>query len=138
MRGISFKAVAVAFLATLGLDICSGIVLTLLLGAESFAPELTEQQMNDAVVALSTTRGFLIASLVFGTLTTVVGGYIAARMAQFVPYLNAFVFGLVGIIFGALMAKGSPLWFNLLGFAFILPAALLGGHIAKRRLIRNS
>lgn len=138
MRGISLKAIAIALIATFALDIVSGIALTAILGGESLAPEMTEQQTADAIVALTTTRAFLTWSFVLGTLSTVVGGYIAVRIAKTVPYLNALAFGVLGIVFGALMAEGLPLWFNVLGFALVLPAALLGGHIAKRRIKGNA
>jgi hypothetical protein len=48
--------------------------------------------------------------------------------------MNAAATGVVGLVLGALLADGSlPLWFNVPAFALLLPCALLGGHLAKRR-----
>ena len=130
MKNISFKAVAIAVLATLGLDIISGIVLTMILGGDTFASGMTEQQTQEAVARLIASDTFLRSSLVLGTLTTVVGGYLAARLARTVPYFNALAFGIVGILFGVAAAGDVPPWYQIIGFGLALPAALLGGRIA--------
>lgn len=135
MSAISFKAVALAVVAMMGLDILSGIALSTILAGPEFDREMTDEQARAAFAALVLTRPFLIGSAVLGTLTTVIGGYLAARLAGTLPYMNAFAFGVVGIVLGAVMSKGLPLWYNVLGFTIVLPAALLGGHIAKRQAI---
>ena len=67
-----------------------------------------------------------------GTLTTIVGGYVCAKVANRLPYMNAAALGVVGLVVGVLLADGdSPLWFNVLGLLVVLPSALLGGHFAK-------
>lgn len=131
MRGVSFKAVALATIATLGLDIVSGIVLIAARGGDPFFAPATDQQREMAIAVLMADPTFLVLSLVLGTLTTVIGGYLAARIARIVPYMNALAFGLLGIVIGAFMAEGVPLWYNVLGFSAMLPAALFGGHLAK-------
>ena len=68
-----------------------------------------------------------------GSLSTVAGGYVSARIAKRLPYMNSAAVGVVGLVLGAFLADGTlPLWFNLLGFASVLPMALVGGHLAKR------
>lgn len=134
MRGVSFKAVALATIATLGLDIVSGMLLLAILGGDSLSPTLTEEQRREAIMALASNPTFMVPSLVLGTLTTVIGGYVTARIAKSLPYMNSLVFGVLGIIIAALTAQDLPLWYTVLGFAAILPAALLGGHVAKRQM----
>jgi MFS family permease len=134
MRGVSFKAVAIALVATLGLDIVVGMVLTSVLGGSQLpGPEATEQQVREAMLALTKTPAFLGWSAVLGTLTTVLGGYLAARMADQVPYMNALAFGIAGMLVGLLSAHTVPPWFSVLGLVLTVPAALLGGNIAKRQ-----
>lgn len=134
MHGISIKAVVIAVLVMVILDTATGMALVAILGGDSFASGMSEQQMTDAMLEVTGSSAYLGWGLVLGTLTTVIGGFIAASVAKSVPYLNAFVFGLIGILIGALTAGGLPLWLNVVAFASTLPAALLGGHIAKRRL----
>ncbi|HEX5055808.1 MAG TPA: hypothetical protein VFX02_04850 [Gammaproteobacteria bacterium] len=133
MRGISFKAIVVAYIAMMVLDIVLGMVLSLIFGWEELSRAMTEEQMDAAFVVLAKKPAYLASAMLLGTLTTLAGGYIAADRAKILPYMNAFVFGLLGIATGLLMSEGLPLWYNVLGIAGTLPAALLGGHIAKKR-----
>jgi hypothetical protein len=69
------------------------------------------------------------------TLSTVVGGYIAARVAKEAIYLNSGMFGVIGISIGLLvggeyLSGEYPLWFTVLGYISITPSALLGGYLA--------
>lgn len=76
----------------------------------------------------------MIASLILGSLTTVVGGYVAGRYGKDAPITNALLFGLLGVAVGWLFVdKEAPLWFNIPGFMSIIPAAIFGGYVADRR-----
>lgn len=132
MKGISLKAIVVAVVAALSLDVIFGIALIVILGGPSFGPEWSDEQFNAALDVLTASQAFLVWSALLGTLSTLVGGYIAARFSESLPYMNAFVFGMLGLILGMLTADGLPLWFNVVGFVSVVPAALLGGHLAKR------
>ena len=76
--------------------------------------------------------------LIFSTASTVLGGYLAARLARAVPYFNALAFGVLGLVLSVLTVPDVPTWFKVLGFGLTLPAALLGGHIAKVRMQAGS
>jgi hypothetical protein len=139
MRGVSIKAVAIALVATLGLDIVTGMVLTLLLGGDQLPAMSTgdAKAREAAMLALANSPAFLGWSSVLGTLTTVLGGYLAARMAQYVPYMNALAFGLAATVLSLPMSSSVPRWLSVLGIAITVPAALVGGHIARRERRRR-
>jgi hypothetical protein len=131
MRGISPKAVLLATLAVFGIDFLSSIVL---MGIFASAPfEGTDEQVRAVFAQLNQDRGFLTAAMILGTASTVLGGYIVARLAQSVPYFNALAFAVVGIVLGALMSGDLPVWFTVVGLTLSVPAALLGAHLYKRR-----
>lgn len=133
MRNISIKGVAFGTLLTLMLDAVAGMAMLFLMGQGTFQPGMTEAEATSAIKAITRGTDFLIVSLVAGTLTTVAGGYVAARVAKRLPYLNAAASGVVGLVLGAVLADGEfPLWFNALGFAAILPGALVGGFLVKQ------
>ena len=88
-------------------------------------------ELRAAMLVLFQDTRYLTLVLVFGTASTVLGGYLAARLAPSVPYFNALAFGVLGLIVSTLTSGDLPLWFKIVGFAVTLPAALLGGHIAK-------
>ncbi|MCW5658437.1 MAG: hypothetical protein KIT60_12095 [Burkholderiaceae bacterium] len=121
MARINFKAVLLGFGAVLLLDTVVGLILFAVLGVNT----TTEQAVSQA----SSSLAFLLSSAVLGSLTTAVGGYLAARIAKSYPYFNALALGLVGAAFGLLFWPQYPVWFNILGLVLVVPAALLGAHL---------
>lgn len=132
MRGISIRAVVLATLAVFGVDIVSGVVLIAVFGGPVLEPGLSDEQLRHAVAAMNENKSYLTAALVLGTASTVLGGYIAARIARSVPYFNALAFGLLATFLSALTSGGLPAWFRAVGLALTVPAALLGGHLLRR------
>jgi hypothetical protein len=125
MARINVKAVLLGFGAVLLLDTLVGLILYAVLGSESTA----EQAVSEATAS----PAFLLASVVLGSLTTVAGGYLAARLAKSYPYFNALALGVLGAAFGLLFWPQYPLWFNIVGLLLVVPAALLGGHLYSLR-----
>ena len=138
MDRFSLKGIILAILLMLMLDTISGVALMGVMGSHVFQEGLTDQQMNEAIAALTHNRDFLLWSLILGTLSTIVAGYVAARIAKREHYLNAGIVGVLGIVMGLIFSKDYPLWFNVLGFLLVLPAALLGGYFAKARIEHNA
>lgn len=134
MQHISLKGVILGTLLGLLLDALSGIALTILLGSGAVAPGAGEAEVRRALAEVAHSTPFLLGGVVLGSLSTVVGGYVSARVAGRLPYMNAAAVGVVGLALCAFFADGTqPLWFNALAFASALPLALVGGHLAKRR-----
>lgn len=134
MHSISIRAVILASLAVFGIDIVSQFVLISLFNGPTFGSGMTEEQMRRAFQVLFQDSRYLTFALILGTASTVLGGYLAARLARAVPYFNALAFGVLGLTVNMLTAGDLPMWFKVIGFGFMLPAALLGGHIAKLRM----
>src|SRR4249919_19204 len=128
MSRISIKAVLLGFGATLLLDVLVGATLLAILG-DVFVEGKLEKQTSDAVQATGSGLAFLWSSVVLGSVTTAVGGYVVARIARSYPYFNALALGLLGAVFGLLFWPQYPLWFNLLGLLLVVPATLLGAHL---------
>ena len=136
MQGISIKAVLVASLLTVVVDIVLGIVLIFAYSTSAITPGMTENEIQNAVSVVSSSTPVLLTGMILGSLSTVLGGYVAARLSKAAPYLNSLAFGIVGIILGVFMAEGLPLWYNIVGFIVVIPASLFGASfVAKRRAI---
>jgi hypothetical protein len=134
MYNISIRAVVLASLAVFGIDIIANFVLISLFGGPTFDSGMTDEQMRQALQVLFQDSRYLIFALFFGTASTVLGGYLAARLARAVPYFNALAFGVLGLTVSMLTSGDLPTWFKIIGFGITLPAALLGGHLAKLRM----
>ena len=120
MKNISIKGIFLALLAIVVLDVLAALVAI---------PLFSEESTN----ALYQNNYPLLWSLVAGTLTTVLGGYIAASFGKLAPYKNSAIIALIGVVLGVLLAGEEPLWFDVIGFIIVIPAALLGGYIVARK-----
>ena len=132
MNRVSPKALLISLGVMLALDTLGGMILTIFFASQSIHANTTPEQTRAAVEAMNQSSGFLLSALAYGTITTILGGYLAARLAKSLPYFNAGALGLAGIAIGLILAGSSPLWFDIVGFFVTLPAALFGGHLFKR------
>jgi hypothetical protein len=133
MKYISIRAVVLATLAVIGVDILSGLVLASVFAGPGLDAAATDAELKAVAAELAKDSGYLISALILGTASTVLGGYLAARIARTLPYYNALAFGLLGVLLGLFTSGDFPLWFRVVGLGLTAPAALLGGHIAKTR-----
>jgi hypothetical protein len=74
---------------------------------------------------------FLIPSLFLGFGGTVLGGYVAGRVARQSEILHGGIVGALGILMGLLFKAALPLWFNVVSFVGVLPFGMAGGYIAR-------
>ena len=82
MKKVSFKGIILAALLVLVLDTIAGVVMFVSMGGSFLRSGMTEQQMSDAIAALTLSTNFLLGSVMLGTLATIAGGYVAARIAK--------------------------------------------------------
>jgi len=134
MHSISVRAVVLASLAVFGVDIVISFILIHLFDGPTFGSGMSDEQVRAALQVLFQDARYLTSTLIFGTASTVLGGYLAARLARAVPYFNALAFGVLALTVSLLTSGDVPTWFKVMGIGLTLPAALLGGHIAKLRM----
>jgi hypothetical protein len=123
------KAIVIAVLLSLALDVLGGLLLLAVFGSE-IDTGLPPEQLSAALDAIAQGTGFLLATLLYSSATTAAGGYIAARLARTYPYFNAMAVGVAGIVLGLVLTSSAPWWFDTLGYLISIPAALLGGRLA--------
>ncbi|HKR35759.1 MAG TPA: hypothetical protein VJT10_13020 [Steroidobacteraceae bacterium] len=134
MNGIDIRAILLATLAVFGIDFVSSIALFAVFGGQ--AANGSEEQVRAAVEALSRNPAYLRTALVLGTASTVVGGFLVARIARRIPYFNALAYGVLGAVLSTLTTGDLPMWFRVVGIGLTVPAALLGAYFAKRQATR--
>jgi hypothetical protein len=133
MKSIDIRAILLATLAVFGIDFVSGTVLFAVFGGEAAGG--SEEEVKRVAVALAGNAGYLRAALILGTASTVVGGYLVARIARQIPYFNALAYGLLGVVLSTILpGELPPLWFRIVGLVLTVPAALLGAYFARRPL----
>ena len=129
MNNVSIKGIILGLLAVLVIAKISGIALIPL-----FASNMSEE----AIETLFLGTGPLVYSLFAGTLSTVIGGFIAANIGHQAAYKNAIILGSIGLVLSVLMSVGFPLWFNVIGFITVIPASLFGGYFVVRKTTYQS
>jgi hypothetical protein len=131
MSSIDIRAILLATLAVFGIDFFSGWMLFAAFGGPMGGPD---EQVKTAVEAMTRDPGYLRAVLIFGTASTIVGGFLVARIARQIPYFNALAYGLLSVVLSVLLSGDLPTWVRVAGIGLTLPAALLGAYFGKRPL----
>lgn len=132
ISSLDIRAILLATLAVFGIDFVSGIALFAVFG-DSVASG-SDEQVRRAAAALARDPGYLRAALILGTASTVVGGFLVARIARRIPYFNALAYGLLGMALSMLTTGELPAWFRVVGIGVTVPAALLGAYLGRRPL----
>jgi len=132
MKHIDLRAIVLATLAVFGIDFVTGIVLFSVFTEQ--VANASEEQIRAAATALATDPGYLRAALVLGTASTVVGGFLVARIARSIPYFNALAYGVLGMLLSVLMTGELPTWFRVVGIGLTVPASLCGAYFGRRPL----
>ena len=140
MSEISVKGVLLGVLADVAGSTVSGIIMIPIFGGNILTEEMSDKELDEAIHAMTQGNEFLLTSLVVGLIFTVIGGYVAARVAKKGIYLNSGMVGVIGVVLGILLAGETALWFDVAGFISVIPAALVGGYLFKstRKIERNA
>lgn len=88
---------------------------------------------NDEVVLRMKSLSGLLLSLIIGLGGTALGGYVAGRVAKQAEVLHGALVAVVGLVLASFFRETDvPLWFDIVGFAGMLPAGMYGGWLAPR------
>ncbi|MBC8027396.1 MAG: hypothetical protein H7Y89_15505, partial [Steroidobacteraceae bacterium] len=112
MRKIRITAVVIAFVAELGLDQIFATILLVAFGHSGFSPDLSDAEKVAFVQAVWSDGAFVLCAFVLGTATTILGGYVCARIAKVFPYYNGLAIGVVGFVFTLLVMGEAPWWYT--------------------------
>jgi len=127
--GIRIKAIVLGFVTDLGgslvVGIGYGVVLGISMAVKGIPPEEIATLLQGPIT--------LIPGLVFGFGFTLLGGYVAGRIAKHSEILHGGIVGLIGILLGVLFCGSLPLWYNIISFAGVVPVGMLGGYFANRQ-----
>jgi len=119
-------------------DTIATLALTTLYYTFYVAKDLADKSgaTEDAFAAYWSSSEGLVASLLLGSLGTLIGGFYAAYKAGRLHMKHGALVGIGSIILGFVLHSGSsasnlPEWFTALSFAAAIPAGALGGFFAE-------
>ncbi|MFC1613914.1 hypothetical protein ACFL5K_01305 [Gemmatimonadota bacterium] len=131
-RKFSIKAVIVGWLVdVLGSQIFGGI-LGVVAGVILVTKGTIDQETMQAY--FSNSVWFLTVGFILGLCFTMLGGYLAARIAKFAELKHALGVGILSLVTGSLFvlltgANPGSTWLLLAALILTVPAALLGGYL---------
>jgi nicotinamide riboside transporter PnuC len=131
---ISFKAIAIAFIAELAADILCQLFLFALFAGDMANSQMTAEEQQAFAQKVIETTALLPWAMVLGMATTVGGAYFAARLAQRIPYYHGLAMGIVGIVYILLMSRGDFDGYTWIGLLLTIPASLFGAHLARKHM----
>ena len=123
----------------LAIDILSGLAVFTYFAGDSLASGATREEVSAVATAMEQSGEYLLVSLLLGTFSTVLGGYMAARIAKNLPLFNAFAVGVVGVAAAILLGgqSDSPAWFSAVGYLSTIPAGIIGGWLVRRESVQG-
>ena len=126
MTDIKFRAVIAGSLV----DNVATLFIMLLLMTALSSTGISE----DEVVGRMKSPSGLLLSLIIGLGCTGFGGYVSGRMAQRSEVLHGALVAGIGMILALIWREsGLPNWYDIIGFAGMLPAGIVGGSMAGQR-----
>ena len=86
------------------------------------------------VVSRMKSQSGLALSLIIGLGCTGLGGYVSGRVALRSEVLHGALVAGIGMVLALIWREsGPPNWYDIVGFAGMLPAGMAGGQVAARR-----
>ena len=91
---------------------------------------------EDEVMRRMKSTSGLMLGLIIGLSFTALGGFFAGKIAGRAEVLHGAMVAVAGMIVALIFREsGAPLWFDIAGFAGMLPAGIAGGHLAQKRRV---
>ncbi len=127
---VSIKAVLVGLIVDLAGSLlfgaASGVALGIILAVRGGAGAAQLE------AGLESNVWILLSSLVGGCAFTVLGGFVAGRMARQRQLLHGLLVGLASVVVFLLFVSQTPLWYSVAGMLVTPPAGAAGGFLARR------
>jgi hypothetical protein len=131
---IDFRAVVIAFAAEFVADLITGALVFAFFAHDLVTPEMSDADFLKVQKDILENTSCLFWLMLFGSATTIGGGYLAARIARQIPYYHGLAMGIVGIVYIVVQWDSDRPGLGWLGLLITIPLALFGAHLAKRQL----
>jgi hypothetical protein len=127
-KTISIKAIILGVLTDIGGTFLFSVIFGILAGIAMAVKGITAAEMTERLEQ----PVFLISNLVIGLIFTLLGGLVAGRIAKRSELLHGGIVGGISIIFSLTFLSSVPVLYNAVALPLVIPAAVLGGFIARR------
>jgi hypothetical protein len=137
-KEISTKAVLLGFLTDVGSTLAYGVAAGIVGCVEAIKSGLKMQEIGEKLPQIMTGPGWLAVGGLFGLGSTLLGGYVAGRIAGREHLLHGAITGGLGVLLGIACilytpSYGAPVWYSVLGLLLTIPAGMAGGTLAGKK-----
>lgn len=136
---VNIKAIIIGFASDFVASIIFGIALSFFMAVVLAIKGYKDAELETQLIGLLDGTTYRILSLIVGLGFTMMGGYLAGRIAKNGEYFHSGAVGLLNVFFGLFFIGMYFTWYSVIAFLLVFPAAIIGGDMArKRRLIEGS
>jgi len=130
-RIINIKAIIAGFTADFFASLIFTILLTILVAVILSAKGFHQSDIETKLVEVASGWPYMFLTMTVGLIFTIMGGYIAGRIAGSGEYFHSAAVGVINVLLGLLFITQYPLLYAIAGILLPIPAALLGGNMAR-------
>jgi hypothetical protein len=134
MPRISLHALVAAFSGEILVDMLLHHVVLAILAGDLLVADMSQEAIREVLKTVAATTPYLPIMFTCGSLTTVAGAYLAARLAKRIPYYHGLAMGIIGLGFSLFFWSDEPIWLDYFGLLITVPLSLFGAHLARRHM----
>lgn len=135
---LNIKAIIIGFAADFAASTIFGIALSFFMAVVLAVKGYRDAELEKTLIALLDGTTYRILSLIVGLGFTMMGGYMAGRIARSGEYVHSAAVGLLNLLFGIFFIGMYLSWSSVIAFLLVLPAAIMGGDMARKRRLGES
>ncbi len=129
--GATWKALILGVLTDLLGTALSSFALVTVIGMMMLSHGATREDIDASLRS----TGYMVIGMALGLGCSVLGGYVAARVANQREYFHALLTGVIVLVAGeillSLSQETAELAYRIIGDLLVVPAAVFGGHLRK-------
>jgi len=130
---VNIKAISIGFASDFVASTIFGITLSFFMAVVLAIKGYRDAELESSLIRLLDGTTYRILSLIVGLGFTMMGGYLAGRIAKSGEYFHSGAVGLLNVLFGLFFIGMYLSWYSVAAFLLVLPAALMGGDMARKR-----
>lgn len=130
---LNVKAILLGFIADFVASTLFGIVSSFLAALTLSAKGFKKTELEARLIELFYSEPYLIFGVAAGLGFTVMGGYVAGRISKSGEYFHSGAVGILNMLLGLFFIDKHSAWYNITALLLAIPAAIMGGRIAKSR-----
>lgn len=135
---VNIKAIFIGFASDFAASTIFGIALSFFMAVVLAIKGYKDAELETQLISLLDGTTYRILSLIVGLGFTMMGGYLAGRIAKSGEYFHSGAVGLLNVFFGLFFIGLYFTWYSVIAFSLVFPAAIIGGDMARKKRLSEA